>query len=270
MKTNKLCLSIFLLFLSFTTIAQLKTPDEFLGYTLGERFTPHHRMEAYFKYVAENNPNIKLEYYGETYEHRPLFVAYITSPENFEKLEDIRKANLARAGFGNSSNITDKSTLVWLSYNVHGNEAVSMEASMKTLYDLADKSNSKTQTWLKNTVVIIDPCINPDGRDRYANWYIQFGNKPDSADPNSKEHHEPWLSGRSNHYMFDLNRDWAWLTQIESQSRIKIYNRWLPQVHVDFHEQGYNAPYYFAPAAEPYHEVITPWQREFQMKIGKK
>jgi hypothetical protein len=269
MKTNRLYFSVFLLFLSFTTFAQLKTPDEFLGYTLGERFTPHHRMEAYFKYVAENNPNIKLEYYGETYEHRPLFVAFIASPDNFAQLEDIRKANLARAGFGSNANNSDKTALVWLSYNVHGNEAVSMEASMKTLYDLADKSNEKTQSWLKNTVVIIDPCINPDGRDRYANWYNQFGNKPGNADPNSKEHHEPWLSGRSNHYMFDLNRDWAWLTQIESQSRIKIYNRWLPQVHVDFHEQGYNAPYYFAPAAEPYHEVITNWQREFQMKIGK-
>lgn len=269
MKTTKLYLPVFLLFLSFTTFAQLKTPDEFLGYTLGERFTPHHRMEAYFKYVAENNPNIKLEYYGETYEHRPLFVAYITSPENFARLEDIRKTNLARTGLQTDGNTADKTALVWLSYNVHGNEAVSMEASMKTLYDLADKNNSKTQSWIKNTVVIIDPCINPDGRDRYANWYNQFANSPNNSDPNSKEHHEPWLSGRSNHYMFDLNRDWAWLTQIESQARIRIYNRWLPQVHVDFHEQGYNAPYYFAPAAEPYHEVITDWQREFQMKIGK-
>lgn len=269
MKTTKLYLSVFLLFLSFTTFAQLKTPDEFLGYTLGERFTPHHRMEAYFKYVAENSPNIKLEYYGETYEHRPLFVAYVASPENSARLEDIRKANLARAGLQTGGNTSDKTALVWLSYNVHGNEAVSMEASMKTLYDLADKRNNKTQAWLKNTVVILDPCINPDGRDRYANWYNQFVNSPNNSDPNSKEHHEPWLSGRSNHYMFDLNRDWAWLTQAESQARIKIYNRWLPQVHVDFHEQGYNEPYYFAPAAEPYHEVITSWQREFQMKIGK-
>lgn len=269
MKTIRLNIFLFILLLSFTTFAQLKTPDEFLGYTLGERFTSHHRMEAYFKYIAENNPNIKLEYYGETYEHRPLFVAFIASPENFERLEDIRKANLTRAGFESDGNTADKTALVWLSYNVHGNEAVSMEAAMKTLYSLADKTNSKTQSWLQNTVVIIDPCINPDGRDRYANWYNQFGNHPENSDPNSKEHHEPWLSGRSNHYMFDLNRDWAWLTQIESQSRIKIYNRWLPQVHVDFHEQGYNAPYYFAPAAEPYHDVITPWQREFQVKIGK-
>jgi hypothetical protein len=115
----------------------------------------------------------------------------------------------------------------------------------------------------------MDPCINPDGRDRYSNWYNQYKNTPYQIDPNSKEHHEGWWSGRSNHYMFDLNRDWAWLTQVESQQRIKFYNKWMPHVHVDFHEQGVNNPYYFAPAAEPYHEVITKFQRDFQVTIGK-
>ncbi|MBT8314047.1 MAG: zinc carboxypeptidase, partial [Maribacter sp.] len=119
------------------------------------------------------------------------------------------------------------------------------------------------------TIVIIDPCINPDGRDRYVNWYYQYKNYPNNVDPNSKEHHEGWWSGRSNHYMFDLNRDWAWLTQIESQNRLRVYNKWIPHVHVDFHEQGVDSPYYFAPASEPYHEVITPFQRDFQTTIGK-
>ncbi len=115
----------------------------------------------------------------------------------------------------------------------------------------------------------MDPCINPDGRDRYANFYNQYGNFPANADPQAREHAEPWPRGRANHYLFDLNRDWAWETQIESQARIKLYNQWMPHVHVDYHEQGYNSPYYFAPAAEPYHEVISNWQREFQIMIGK-
>jgi hypothetical protein len=115
----------------------------------------------------------------------------------------------------------------------------------------------------------MDPCINPDGRDRYTNWYNQYKNTPYQIDPNSKEHHEGWWSGRSNHYMFDLNRDWAWLTQVESQQRIKYYNKWMPHVHVDFHEMGVDNPYYFAPAAEPYHEVVTNFQRDFQKTIGK-
>jgi hypothetical protein len=122
---------------------------------------------------------------------------------------------------------------------------------------------------LKNMVIIIDPCVNPDGRDRYANFYNQFGSQPFNPDPQTIEHLEPWPGGRQNHYLFDLNRDWAWQTQIESKERIKEYNKWLPHVHVDFHEQGYNSPYYFAPAAEPYHELITKWQRDFQVTIGK-
>lgn len=261
--------SICLFFTSFISLGQLKSPAEFLGYELGTRFTRHHQMEAYFKHVAEVTPNIQLQYYGETYEHRPLFVAYIASEKNFNRLETIRQSNLARTGLENHPVLPDQPALVWLSYNVHGNEAVSMEASMQTLYELANKSYIHTQKWLENTVVIIDPCINPDGRDRYANWYNQYVNFPNNPDPNSKEHHEPWISGRSNHYMFDLNRDWAWLTQKESQARLALYNQWLPQVHVDFHEQGVDSPYYFAPAAEPYHEVITDWQREFQRLIGR-
>jgi hypothetical protein len=137
------------------------------------------------------------------------------------------------------------------------------------LFELVNPANAKSKEWLKNTVVILDPCINPDGRDRYANFYNQYGNVPANPSGDAKEHREPWPGGRTNHYMFDLNRDWAWESQVESRARIKIYNEWLPHVHVDFHEQGYNNPYYFAPAVEPYHEVITPWQREFQVMIGK-
>jgi len=136
---------------------------------------------------------------------------------------------------------------------------------MLTIYELV--TNKKA--WLENTVVIIDPCINPDGRDRYVNWYNQVQNTPFNTLQDAKEHHEPWPGGRANHYLFDLNRDWVWATQVETQQRIAIYNKWMPHIHVDFHEQGINSPYYFAPAAEPFHEVITNWQRNFQTQIGK-
>ena len=159
--------------------------------------------------------------------------------------------------------------IVWLSYNVHGNEPSSSEAAMKVLYALVDPSNTQTKQWLQNVVVVIDPIQNPDGRDRYVNWYNNAVGKNFNADPQSREHDEPWPYGRTNHYNFDLNRDWAWQTQIESQQKVKLYNEWLPQVHVDLHEQGYNAPYYFAPAAQPYHEVVTQWQKDFQVQIGK-
>ena len=252
-----------------TLYGQLKTPDQYLGYELGTSFTRHHKVVDYFNYVAGEKSNILIKPYGETYEKRPLILAFISSQKNIDNLEDIRKNNLSLTRLTDEGISNKKIAIVWLSYNVHGNESVGTEAAMSTLYALADKSNREAQKWLENTVVVIDPCINPDGRDRYVNWYYQYGNRRYNPDPNSKEHHEPWASGRPNHYLFDLNRDWAWLTQMESQHRLKEYNRWMPHVHVDFHEQGVNSPYYFAPAAEPYHEVITDWQREFQVTIGK-
>ena len=248
---------------------QLRTPAEFLGYEPGKRFSSHHRVVEYFEHVASVLPNAEVFHYGKTYEDRPLLYLAITSPENFKQLENIRTDNLKRTGLAEGNPTGKKIAIVWLSYNVHGNEASSMEAAMLTLYDLADPANKKAKEWLSNTVVIIDPCINPDGRDRYANFYNQFGNRPANPQYDAKEHREPWSGGRTNHYFFDLNRDWAWCTQIESQQRLKVYNQWLPHVHVDFHEQGYNNPYFFAPAAEPLHEVISPWQRDFQLMIGK-
>ena len=155
--------------------------------------------------------------------------------------------------------------IVWLSYNVHGNEASSTEAAMLTLYKLL----TERKDLLENTVVIIDPCINPDGRDRYVNWYNETASQPYDIDRQASEHNEPWPGGRPNHYLFDLNRDWAWATQVETQTRLIAYNKWMPHIHVDFHEQGINEPYYFAPAAEPFHEIISDWQRDFQTEIGK-
>lgn len=256
-------LLLFFAFISFSISAQqLKSPSEFLGYELGTEFTRHHEVVDYYEYLAkEVSDRVKLTIYGQTNERRPLLLVYVSSATNISNLENIRQEHLKDTqGGGNTSK-----AIVWLSYNVHGNESVSTEASMQTIYELLTNKTS----YLEDTVVIMDPCINPDGRDRYSNWYNQYKNSPYEVDPNSKEHHEGWWSGRSNHYMFDLNRDWAWLTQIESQQRIKVYNKWLPHIHVDFHEQGVDNPYFFAPAAEPYHEVVTDFQRDFQVTLGK-
>ncbi len=253
--------------------AQLLSPENFLGYRVGTRFTPSYKVDDYFKAVAAAKPAmVKVEKYGQTYEGRELMLAYIGLPQNLQRLEEIQKNNLRLAGMLQDNVPADAAgapAIVWLSYNVHGNEAASSEAAMLTLYALVSDSNTQTKEWLKNTIVIMDPCLNPDGRDRYVNWYNSVAGAHYDADAQAREHDEPWPGGRSNHYNFDLNRDWAWQTQTETQQRLKKYNEWLPQVHVDYHEQVYNAPYYFAPAAEPYHEVITQWQRDFQVLVGK-
>lgn len=269
---KKRLLILLLLFTTLIGYAQLQSPDQFLGYKLGSHYTPHFKIVNYVKYIAAQLPeNVKLEQYGETNEGRPLLLAFIASKENLSNLDNIRKNNMRLANSlpDKMAQTEETPVIVWLSYNVHGNEPSSSEAAMLTLYELANPTNTRSANWLKNTVIVLDPCINPDGRDRYVNWENQMQGKTPNANPVAREHIEPWPGGRTNHYNFDLNRDWAWQTQIETQQRLAKFNQWLPQVHVDFHEQWYNSPYYFAPAAEPFHEVITPWQREFQTIIGR-
>ena len=266
---------LFLFYAGFSTslAAQLQSPQDFLGYKVGDRYTPHWKIVDYFRHVAaQSTAIVKLQQYGETNEGKPLILTFVSSAENMTNLEQIRLNNLrlARQATDNTAaNEQAAPAIIWLSYNVHGNETSSSESAMLTLYALVDPSNTKTKEWLSNTVVVIDPCINPDGRDRYVNWFNSVVGKKVNPQTAAREHREPWPGGRTNHYNFDLNRDWAWQTQVESQQRVIIYNQWLPQVHVDYHEQGINNPYYFAPAAQPFHEVITPWQREFQTSIGR-
>jgi len=244
------------------SFGQIQSPSEFLGYELGNSFTRHHKVVEYYQQLAAADPDrVVLEQYGETNEGRPLYLVFLGSKDIISNREAIRENHL-KSLVGESTN---DHSIVWLSYNVHGNESVSTEASMKTAFELL----TAKREYLENTLVIIDPCINPDGRDRYVNWYNQTKNNRIQPDPNSAEHFEPWHSGRTNHYVFDLNRDWVWMTQVESQARLPQYQKWQPQIHVDFHEQGVDQPYYFAPAAEPLHEVITDFQKQFQDEIGR-
>ncbi len=264
----------FVLLMSFllvgSSLAQLQSPAEFLGYELGDRFTPHHRVAAYVEHVGEMSPMVRLVKYGETNEKRPLYLAIVSDMLDDSAIEAARLNNLALARATDATGDQDGARpIVWLSYNVHGNESVSTEAALKVLYDLANPANSQTKQWLDNTIVVVDPCINPDGRDRYVNWYNRAVGEFPNANGDDWAHDEPWPGGRTNHYFFDLNRDWAWATQKETQQRLVQYKKWMPQVHVDFHEQGVNSPYYFAPAARPVHEDITSWQYELQEIIGR-
>jgi hypothetical protein len=253
-----------------TGFSQVQSPEQFLGYKIGDRYTPHYRIVEYFRHVASASPTtVKMEQYGETYQGRPLLAAFISSASNISNLESIRANNIALTQGNRTANAGTAPAFVWLSYNVHGNETSSSEAAMMTLYSLVDPANTRTKPWLQNTVVIIDPCLNPDGRDRYVNWFNSIVGVKPNPQLIAREHNEPWPGGRTNHYNFDLNRDWAWQTQIETRHRIQLYNKWMPHIHVDFHEQHLNNPYYFAPAAQPYHEVITPFQRSFQEIIGR-
>jgi hypothetical protein len=264
--------SLFLLIIIVSRLSingqAIKSPDEFLGYELGTQFTFHQRAVDYFKYVADTSPLADYISYGTTYEGRNLGVCFISTEENLKNLEDFRKNNLIKTGLMKGDFTGKQIPFIWLSYNVHGNESVGMEAALKTLYTLISGSYEGVNEWLKTCIIVIDPCQNPDGRDLYTNRYRSSQNSVINANGDSWEHNQGWPGARSNHYMFDLNRDWAWQTQIETQQRLALYNKYMPQVHADFHEMGAESTFFFAPGADPWHEVITPWQHEFQKLMG--
>jgi len=261
-----LLLALLLQAASAQPVAPLPHPSDFLGYALGEQFTYHHRVLAYTEEIARLSPRVQSIPYGETYEGRPLQAYAISSPENLAELETIRQNQLRTVGFLEGAPKGRRCPIVWLSYNIHGNEAASTEAAMEVLHWLASQDTAR---WLDEVVVLLDPCLNPDGRERYVNWYRQVAHQQPQLDPNSLEHNEPWPGGRYNHYLFDLNRDWCWQTQRESQQRVQLYHQWMPHVHVDFHEMEPEAPYFFGPPAHPFHEVVTPWQKTFQERTAE-
>jgi len=262
-----LCLAFYLL-QSTLLDAQIKSPSEFLPTLYKEHFTPHHLLVDYVEYLTDQSNYIQTIEYGKTTEKRPLLLSFISTPENLKNLEQIRQNHINGLGRNGINSSYTGPAIVWLSFNVHGNEAAGAESSMQVLYDLL-VSDNRTKEWLRDLIVIIDPCINPDGYSRYTHWVWRTANKRSQPEKIDREHDEPWPGGRTNHYLFDLNRDWAWQSQIETQQRMIYYNKWMPHVHGDFHEMGVDAHYYFAPAAKPYHEKISDWQSDFQQKVGK-
>ena len=235
--------------------AQIPTPDEYLGYKLGDRFTSYARIVDYFNELAHKSSLITTHQFGETYEHRPLILAVITSQKNRAALDSIRQNVVALADPitttpARAAEIAHSTpAIVWLAYGVHGNEASSSEASMLVASTLLhDPDAAKI---LDNVVVVIDPLLNPDGRERYVQWYIRTRGAAADSNPDAFEHAEPWPGGRYNHYLIDMNRDWSWTSQQETKARVAEYRRWNPQVFVDFHEMGSNSTYFFPPDAKP-------------------
>lgn len=252
-------LSLYLFVLLFAAASQaqnaIPTPDEFLGYPLGERFTPHARILDYFQLLTTRSNLITMQQFGETYEHRPLMLAVITSPKNRAALESIR-ANVAALTDPNATTQARANeiahttpAIAWLAFGVHGNESSSAEASMNVASTLL--GDPQSAPLLENLVVIIDPLLNPDGRERYVQWFIRTRGEEADPNPDAFEHNEPWPGGRFNHYLIDMNRDWAWSSQREVRARVVEYRKWNPQVFVDFHEMGYQSSYFFPPDARP-------------------
>jgi hypothetical protein len=236
-------------------------PEAVLGYPVGARFTHWNQILSYLQTVAGASDRVKLWEYGKTYEGRPLELVAISSPQNLARLDQLRAERLRLADPGTLSR-DERETLakslpvaVWLAYGIHGDEASSAEAAMAVAYVLAAGQGDIPEL-LKSTIVLIDPLSNPDGRERYIRGYEERqGSVPDPRAA-AAEHFQPWPGGRQNHYLVDLNRDWAWASQQESRARIAAYQSWEPQVYVDFHEMGSESSYFFPPPSEPVNNRI--------------
>ncbi len=227
---------------------QVPSPEAFLGYGIGERHTRHDLIVAYFEKLAEVSDRVQVNYYGKTHEGRKLVMLTITTPEHLKNLESLKEQHLAFTDpKATVSNYGELPIFINLAYNVHGNEPSSSEAAVLSAYTFAASSNPEILKYLQNAVIFIDPAINPDGRDRHTQWANSYQGSPLVADPQDAEHNEYWPGGRTNHYWFDLNRDWLLAVNPESQGKLKWYHEWYPNVVTDFHEMGSQSTYFFEP-----------------------
>lgn len=238
------------------------SPGEFLGYEAGERFAFHHQIVAYFDELAETSPLVEVERYGRSTKNRELIRAIITSESNREGLEAIR-AKLgeiqrpAQTSRERAREIARSTPMVVLfAFGVHGDESSSPEAAMKLAHWLVTAEEARPL--LSEIVVVIDPVQNPDGRDQYVQFYTQASGREPNERIESAEHHAPFRPGRANHYFVDMNRDWIWGTQLETQARIRQFREWSPQLFVDFHEMGSReTDYFFPPSADPVNSNVA-------------
>ena len=237
------------------------SPEDVLGYRIGERHTLPHEVVDYFRTVAEASPRVTLEEHGRTYEGRALVHAIVTSESNHGRLDAIRAANRRLSdepGSVTDAELEGMPAVAYMNYSIHGNEGSGTEASLLLLYHLAAGRGDAVASVLDSAVVIINPMLNPDGRDRFADWVNRNRGGVAVADPQDREHDEAWPGGRTNHYWFDLNRDWLPLVHPESRGRVAVYHEWRPQVLTDYHEMGSERTYFFMPGVPSRTNPFTP------------
>lgn len=252
------------------------TLKQVIGHAWGEKITLHHEAERYLKTLAEASPKVELVRFGETWEGRSLYYVIVSSEANLKRVAEVKNGMRRLADPRKISQreadqlIASLPAVTWLAYGVHGNEISSPDAALLLAYHLAASQNDPVVSEiLEKTIVVIDPMQNPDGRDRFINYFRQTTGRWPDSDQQAAEHNEPWPSGRMNHYLFDLNRDWFAGTQPETRARVAIYQEWFPVVFVDLHEMGSNSTYYFAPPAPPLNPNVPEFQREWWRVFGQ-
>jgi len=236
--------------------SEIPTPKEIIGHEVGEWHVTHDKLVMYMKALAKASDRITIEERGKTYEDRPLLLLTITSPNNHKNLEEIRKKHIDVTN--DTSVSTDNPVVVYQGFSIHGNEPSGSNAALAVAYYLAASVSSETQNLLDNTVILFDPSFNPDGLQRFAYWANVNKSKNINPDPNDREYNEIWPRGRTNHYQFDMNRDWLPVQLPESKARIATFHKWLPNILTDHHEMGSNSSFFFQPGIPSRTNPLTP------------
>jgi hypothetical protein len=250
----------------------IPTPKSVIGFEVGEWHVSHDKLVSYMYALDKASDRITLEVTGHTYEGRPLLLLTITSPKNHQNLEQIRQQHLQLSDPSKSGSLDVRSmpAVFYLGCSIHGNEASGANAGLLGAYYFAAAQGPEIEKYLENTVILFDPSFNPDGLQRFSSWVNSRKSMSISADPYDTEHNEPWPGGRTNHYWFDLNRDWMVAQLPESQARIRKFQQWKPNLLTDHHEQGTNATFFFMPGVPSrVHPLTPPKNQELTRKLGE-
>lgn len=251
----------------YTYNPAVPTPKQVLGYEVGEWHVTHDQLVSYMKAVAEASDRVVFEETGRSYERRPQTLLTITSPANLGKLDQIKAERAKLRNPGASVSIENMPVVMYMGYSVHGNEPSGANAALVAAYHFAAANEIAAD--LENMVLLLDPAINPDGLNRFASWVNSHKAYVMNGDPAQRELNEAWPRGRTNHYWFDLNRDWLPVQHPESRNRVKVFQAWLPNIHLDFHEMGTNSTFFFQPGVPARMHPLTPAKNfELTEKIG--
>ena len=238
----------------------LPSPEAFFGFAPGERHLSHDQVLNYAREIDRLSGRVIIEEYARSHEFRPLVHVIITSERNHGRLSELRKIHTEFSQPGNTVSVTDVPLVVMLGYGVHGNESSATNASVYSLYHLAAAGGSCIDSLLDQTIILVDPCLNPDGFTRHSTWVNMHQGKTDVSDPNARGFTESWPGGRGNHYWFDLNRDYLFMVHPESRGRIIRYHEWKPDVVTDHHEMGANSTFFFQPGIPTRNNPLVPSQ----------
>ena len=248
----------------------IPTPESIIGHQVGELHVSHDKLSHYVQEVSKNSDRVKLVNRGKTYENRTSWLMIITSESNHTRLEEIRKNHLELSNSKNKNiDVTNMPIVVYQGFSVHGDEPSGTNASLPLIYHLLASNSEETKELLNDVVILLDPSLNPDGLQRFSQWANSNKNQSLNPDNNDREYNQYWPRARTNHYWFDLNRDYLPNQLIESNFKIQTYTEWLPNIMTDHHEMGTNSSFFFQPGVpERKNPLISDLNQDLTREIA--